>query len=103
MQRDLTNLEDYVTYTWASVNLVREGVYEVVFGESLMLSPGDVQFVYFSAGGKDILGCSPLLSVRWNINISPSFQITYKHFLRYRQFSPSLQTEQAREAVEGEL
>ena len=70
LQRDSSNLEDYVTYTWASLTLVRDGVYEVVFGETLMLSPGSVQFVYFSAGGKDILGCSPLLTVRSNINIA---------------------------------
>lgn len=28
-QADCSNLEDFTTYTWASVSLVREGVYEV--------------------------------------------------------------------------
>ena len=48
---------------------------KVVFGETVMLTPGEVRVVYFSAGGKDILGRSGLLSVRSNINISHSSQI----------------------------
>ena len=28
-QRDSSNLEDFITYCWASVKVVREGVYEV--------------------------------------------------------------------------
>ena len=75
LQADSSNLEDFTTYTWASVRLVRDGVYEVVFGETLMLSAGWVKFVYFSGGGKDILGCSQPISVRWNINISLSLTL----------------------------
>lgn len=37
---------------------------KVVFGETLLLSPGEVQFVYFSAGGADVLGYSQPLTVR---------------------------------------
>ena len=29
LQSDSTNLEDFITYCWASLKLVREGVYEV--------------------------------------------------------------------------
>ena len=29
LQGDSSNLEDYITYCWASVKVVREGVYEV--------------------------------------------------------------------------
>ena len=48
---------------------------KVVFGETVMLTPGEVRVVYFSAGGKDILGRSGLLSVRSDINISHSSEI----------------------------
>ena len=41
-----------------------------------MISPGSVQFVYFSGGGKDILGYSQPISVRWKINISPRSDFT---------------------------
>ena len=68
-----------------------------------MLTPGEVRLVYFSAGGKDILGRSGPLSVRSDINISHSSQSEILNIpsLRRRDFTP--QTEQAREAVEGEL
>ena len=72
-----------------------------------MLTPGEVRVVYFSAGGKDILGRSGLLSVRSDksdINISHSSQILISNIsLRRREFTPPPQTEQAREAVEEEL
>ena len=48
---------------------------KVVFGETVMLTPGEVRVVYFSAGGKDILGRSGLLTVRSDINISHSSEI----------------------------
>ena len=44
-----------------------------------MLTPGEVRVVYFSAGGKDILGRSGLLAVRSNINISHSSEIEILH------------------------
>jgi len=60
-----SNLEDYITYTWASNKLVRDGAYEVIFGETVNLSPGQFRLVYFSSGGRDILGISDVISVRF--------------------------------------
>jgi len=62
---DSTNLEDHLSYTWASTKLVRDQVFEVLFDESVFLSPGDYKLVYFSAGARDILGCSKNFSVKF--------------------------------------
>jgi hypothetical protein len=42
----------------------RDGVYEVVFDESVYLRPDDYRLVYYSAGSSSILGVSPVFSVR---------------------------------------
>ena len=83
-REDCSNLEDYVTYTWASTKLVRDGAYEVyiylpsfnyfvifycqvMFGEAVTLRPGNFRFVYFSSGGKDIYGYSDVVTIRSGI------------------------------------
>ncbi len=82
-REDCSNLEDYVTYTWASTKLVRDGAYEVnihdlflkfhfiseylsqvMFGEAVTLRPGNFRFVYFSSGGRDIYGYSDVVTIR---------------------------------------
>jgi len=37
----------------------------VIFGETVNLSPGQFRLVYFSSGGRDILGISDVISVRF--------------------------------------
>ena len=41
---------------------MRDGAFEVIFGE--FLNPGKFRLVYFSAGGKDILGYSGVVTIR---------------------------------------
>jgi hypothetical protein len=53
----------YIVYTEEPVQC-RDGVYEVVFDESVYLRPDDYRLVYYSAGSSSILGVSPVFSVR---------------------------------------
>jgi len=55
---DSNNLEDYHAYTWATTQLVRSQVYEVLLDESVFPSAGDFRLVYMSSGSRDILGVS---------------------------------------------
>ncbi len=54
----------YMMYTERACVQCRDGVYEVVFDESVYLRPDDYRLVYFSAGSSSILGVSPVFSVR---------------------------------------
>ena len=48
LRAECTNLEDHITYAWASTRLVRDGAYEVIFGGEEILGPGQYRAVYFS-------------------------------------------------------
>lgn len=63
-----TNLEDHMSYTWASSTLVRDSVYEVILDMSIFPAPGDFRLVYFSAGARDILGWSNSLQLRSDLH-----------------------------------
>lgn len=79
-REDCSNLEDYVTYTWASTKMVRDGAYEVMFGEAVTLRPGNFRFVYFSSGGRDIYAYSDVVTIRSGTmpqrSISDAFEAT---------------------------
>ena len=96
-REDCTNLEDYVTYTWASTKLVRDGAYEVIckiylfhfnlnnffkvlFGEAVTLRPGNFRFAYFSSGGRDIYGYSDVVTIRSDKNYGYSPKINDINF-----------------------
>jgi len=93
---DNTNLEDYLSYTWASTKLVRDQVFEVLFDESVFLSPGNYKLVYFSAGARDILGCSKPFNVKYR-----EFSMGTSTIQPLESASEVKETETAREAMEN--
>ena len=52
LRAECTNLEDHITYAWASSRLVRDGAYEVIFGGEEILGPGQYRAVYFSTDAR---------------------------------------------------
>jgi len=93
---DSTNLEDHLSYTWASTKLARDQVFEVLFDESVFLSPGSYRLVYFSAGARDVLGYSSPFSVKfrdWSPGTRSSNPVEQANEVR--------ETETAREAHEN--
>jgi len=69
---------------------------QVLFDESVFLSPGDFKLVYFSAGARDILGCSKTFSVRFR-----EFSVGPEASRPLEQASEVKETEHAREAREN--
>eukprot|EP00092_Neocalanus_flemingeri_P025806 GFUD01027972.1.p1 GENE.GFUD01027972.1~~GFUD01027972.1.p1 ORF type:complete len:457 (-),score=93.79 GFUD01027972.1:300-1670(-) len=91
-----TNLEDHLAYTWASTRVARDQVFEVLFDESVFLSPGDFKLVYFSAGARDILGYSKSFRVRFR-----EFSAGPTAARPLEEASEARETEHAREAREN--
>jgi len=93
---DNTNLEDHLSYTWASTKVARDQVFEVLFDESVFLSPGSYRLVYFSAGARDILGYGKPFTVKFReFSSGPSSSRPFE------QASEARETETAREAREN--
>lgn len=93
---DSTNLEDHLSYTWAATKVARDQVFEVLFDESVFVSPGNYRLVYFSAGARDVLGYSNSFTVKcreWSPALSGSLPQEPANEVR--------ETEMAREAHEN--